>query len=66
MIKEQVFAIIRWDKDISNPQDAFTVKEIIINENNANEEVIRLNKINKDKNAIYYWQATRLYNKDNK
>jgi hypothetical protein len=66
MEKEQVFAVVRWDKDLSNPQDAFTVKEILISMENAIEEVDRLNKLNHDKNVIYYWRTTRLYKKDRK
>jgi hypothetical protein len=62
--KIQVYAIIRWDKDLKNPIDAFTVKEIVEDNQLADSEVERLNRINADKNVMYFCQITRFLYKE--
>jgi len=57
--KRQVFAIVRWDYDLESPKDSFAVKEIVDNAEFAEQEVLRLNLLNKDKNVTYYYLATR-------
>jgi hypothetical protein len=55
-----VYAIIRYDKYIIDYKNAITVKEIVTSHEDAEKEVERLNRINSDKNCIYFWQTTRL------
>jgi hypothetical protein len=38
-----------------------TVKEIVFDADEARNEVIRLNNLNKDKNCRYYWQTTHVF-----
>lgn len=59
--KIQVFAVIRWDKDIADLKDAISVKEILPTEKDAELETNRLNQLNADKKAYYFWQCTRYY-----
>ena len=59
--KLQVFAVMRWDSEMSNSKDAFTVKEVLPTQVEAEAEVERLNKLNEPKGAHYFWQATRYF-----
>lgn len=59
--KIQVYAVVRWDRDLVNPQDAFTIKEILPEMTVAAKEVERLNHLNSDKKVIYFMQTTRFY-----
>jgi len=57
-----VFAVVRIDQfltDVSPPENTITVKEIVLTQEEAEEEVQRLNKLNCDKNCLYFWQKTR-------
>jgi hypothetical protein len=38
-----------------------TVKEVVLTAEEAQDEVIRLNKLNGDKGCVYYWQSTHLF-----
>ncbi len=38
-----------------------TVKEIVFDAREAQNEVMRLNELNKDKDCRYYWQATHVF-----
>lgn len=60
--KTQVYAIIRIDNFGSGIKEKVTVKSIVFDIEVAEKEVVRLNKINKDKDCEYYWQTTRLIN----
>jgi SAM-dependent methyltransferase len=58
--KVQVYAVVRID-DSQAIEDAITVKEILPTIEQAMREVERLNKLNSDKGARYFWQATRYF-----
>jgi len=60
-----VYAVIRIDEYLENLQsitikELVTVKEIVWNQDKAEQEVERLNQINSDKGCRYFWQLTRL------
>ncbi|KNY25482.1 hypothetical protein [Pseudobacteroides cellulosolvens] len=55
-----VYAIIRIDKFIDDYKNAVTVKEVVLSLEDAEKEVERLNRINSDKDCLYFWQTTRL------
>ena len=38
-----------------------TVKEVLMSAEEAQNEVVRLNALNGDKDCIYYWQTTHLF-----
>ena len=59
-----MFAVVRVDgnkPDTESWNNRITVKEIIWTQDEAVAEVERLNKLNSDKNAVYFWRATRLW-----
>jgi hypothetical protein len=58
--KDQVFAIIREDKDVLDVQQKVTVVKVVVDQDVADSEVQRLNEVNKDKACEYWWQATRI------
>ena len=60
MIKVQVYAVVRVD-DSQSTEDAITVKEILPTMEEAAQEAERLNALNSDKGARYFWQATRYF-----
>lgn len=59
---KHVFAIVRVDNfqsaDVSW-SNRITVKEIVATEQEARDEVERLNGLNAKKGGIYFWQLTR-------
>jgi hypothetical protein len=58
-----LFAILRYDsfQDAACPIDQrITVKKIVTTAEHAESEVVRLNQLNADKGAIYFYQITRL------
>jgi hypothetical protein len=60
---QHIYAIIRYetDADPNAPIDfRVTVKKVVIDPHYAEEEVKRLNDLNKDKGAYYFCQVTRL------
>jgi hypothetical protein len=59
MKNEPAFAIVRIDADVEHDEDRFTVTRIVWDEAFAESEVARLNELNSDKGAAYFWQATR-------
>ena len=59
--RAQVFAVIRFDPDISAIEDQITVTEIVSEQSIAEAEVARLNELNAAKGCRYFWQPTRLY-----
>jgi hypothetical protein len=59
--KKQVYAVLRLDKGIADATHAITVKEVVPSQEEAVAEVERLNRVNADKNALYFWQTTRYY-----
>lgn len=61
--KLQVFAVIRVDSDIKSAEKAVTVTEILPGIDEAASEVERLNRLNANKGAHYFWQATRYFPK---
>lgn len=58
--KVQVYAVIRID-EYSSIRDSITVKEILPTMEQAEREVERLNRLNRDKSSYYFWQATRYF-----
>jgi hypothetical protein len=66
--KTQVFAVIRVDDvgtfDSGKPgtvSNHITIKEILPTLDEAEVEVKRLNALNSEKGAYYFWQATRYF-----
>ena len=58
-----VFAVIRFDRflsDLQPVQRSFTVKEIVFSQREAESEVERLNRLNKEKDCEYFFQPARL------
>jgi hypothetical protein len=61
---EGVFAILRYDGYLgpdASVETTVTVKEVVRSQAIAEAEVARLNVLNADKKAQYWWQYTRLY-----
>lgn len=58
--KVQVYAVVRID-DRQPIDDAITVREILPTMDQAIQETERLNKLNNNKGARYFWQATRYF-----
>jgi len=57
-----MYAIIRYetDADMNVPIDLrITVKKVVVDPQYAEEEVKRLNELNKDKGSYYFCQVTR-------
>ena len=59
MKNDPAFAIVRIDADVQNDEDRFTVTRVVWDQAFAESEVARLNELNSDKGARYFWQATR-------
>jgi hypothetical protein len=60
---KHVFAVVRLDNflsDVAPPANAVTVKEVVLTQQEAENEVQRLNAVNSGKNCLYFWQMTRL------
>jgi hypothetical protein len=60
---DHVFAIIRVDRfDQSGgwTDQAITITKAVWSREAAEAEVVRLNHLNKDKGAVYFWRITRL------
>jgi hypothetical protein len=65
----RVYVIIRITKlaDIDlEPEEAIKVKKVVWSIETAEAEVARLNAINGPKGDLYFWQATRLEEKQPK
>ena len=62
------YAVVRLDcfqidggaVDAVRLERAITVKEVLLDQAQAEAEVERLNKLNADKECRYFWQHTRL------
>jgi len=62
--KIQLFAVIRIDGPIGSLEEAETrisVTKVLTDQEEAINEVARLNKINGSKGVRYFWQTTRYY-----
>jgi hypothetical protein len=59
--REQVWAVVRFDGDVDDPAHAFTVKEIVRDQQLAEAEAARLNALNADKGCRYWATPTRLF-----
>jgi hypothetical protein len=61
---EHIFAILRFDSDMAAEfgmkTDYITVTRIVRSEDQAIAEVQRLNQLNGDKGAVYFWRSSRL------
>ena len=65
---DHVFAIVRVDTydELEVPlENAVIVKKVVWTQYDAEAEVERLNRLNKDKGCVYFWQVTRLERRDN-
>jgi hypothetical protein len=60
---DHVFAIVRIGDGAfmeCDPEAAITVKKIVWSQQEAEQEVARLNRQNRDRGALYFRQITRL------
>jgi hypothetical protein len=59
-----VYAIVRIDGFLadlySDVEPLITIKKIVWSQEEAEEEVERLNRLNEKKNCKYFWKLTRL------
>lgn len=60
MLDAELYAVIRIDDFQTDDESRFTVKEIVLSEEEAVSEVDRLNQLNSPKGCRYFWQYTRL------
>ena len=60
--KHEVYAVVRIDQRDSI-EDAIAITAILPTMEEAVSEVARLNGLNKDKGAHYFWRATRYFPK---
>lgn len=62
--REVVYVVPRLDafhgQDVAI-QSKLTVKEVVTSAEAAEAEVQRLNHLNRDKNVVYWWQASRFF-----
>jgi len=59
--KVEVYAILRVELDVAQPDLAVAVKEILPRLEEAEAEVQRLNRLNAGKKCLYVWRATRFF-----
>jgi hypothetical protein len=57
---EHVYAVIRLDPDMLEPENRFTVVKVLRSEDDARREASRLNQLNESKGCTYTVQVTRL------
>ena len=65
---DHAWAIIRVDKemiaqdvsDLDSVSNSVTVNRVLWSENEARDETERLNLLNRDKGAFYFYQVTRI------
>jgi hypothetical protein len=62
--RDEVYAVIRFDPDLGEPEHQVTVKEVVRTREAAEAEVARLNRLNAAKGCRYFWQQTRLFSFD--
>lgn len=62
---QEVYAVIRQDiwRDMNRAmiEEVITIKEVVMTQEIAEQEVARLNKLNEGKGAKYWWQYTRFF-----
>lgn len=56
-----VWAIVRYDAEMSEPEHQFTVKEVVHDPEIARLEAERLNRVGADRGSRYFVQLTRLF-----
>ena len=59
--KVAVYAILRVELDVAQPDLAVAVTEVLPTPEEAEAEVQRLNRLNADKKCRYVWRATRFF-----
>jgi len=59
--KVAVYAILRVDLDVAQPDLAVAVVEVLPTPDEAEVEVRRLNRLNADKKCRYLWRVTRFF-----
>ena len=60
---QHLYAIIRYETDAGNDvpiELRITVKKVVVDPLHADQEVKRLNDLNKDKGSHYFHQVTRI------
>ena len=61
---EHVFAVVRFDRHMAErfgfDPEQISVKVIVRTEEEADREVERLNALNAEKGAAYFWRLTRI------
>ena len=61
LVIQQVFAVVRFDADMGEPENQIMAKEIVSSQEVADAEVARLNRLNADKGCVYFSQITRYF-----
>ena len=65
---DHAFAILRFDADMAAEfgmkPDYVAVTKVVWTEDRAAREVERLNRLNANKGAVYFWQVARLERRD--
>jgi hypothetical protein len=59
--KVSVYAVVRLELDVTDPDLAVAVTEVVPTLEEARAEVERLNLLNRDKNCRYMFRATRYF-----
>jgi hypothetical protein len=60
-LRDWVWAIVRYDPTLSEPETQFDIKEVLHDGDVAEDEVARLNALASGKGYRYFLQGTRLY-----
>lgn len=63
MNAKRCYAVVRVDHfldDVATLENRVTVKEVVMSEQKANQEVERLMKLNRTKGSVYFCCSTRL------
>lgn len=58
--KERVYAVLRAEEEVTNPEWHITVTKVLRSQSAAEQEVARLNQLNAEKGCRYFLQATQL------
>jgi len=62
--RDEVWAVVRYDEFQSDPEVAFTIKEIVRSRELADMEAARLNELNSEKQCRYWVLMGRLFPED--
>ena len=59
--RDHVWAVVRFDSFQTEPENQFTIKEVVWSAELARAEAERLNRLNAGKGSRYFVQLTRLF-----